>query len=574
MGLSTRRDPYNPLEVSSFRLLEVWRKDNGDIAGHLETFSLSQDYPNFAAVSYTWGEIIRNKTIDLDDEPFAVLDNTYPILEAICDNSKLNSYARFWIDSICINSEDEVERASQVQLMGQLYKSSYITIVWLGPGNIESDQGMDFFLTLSKRRDELAEIWEKKGSRRMLSDLDITEKWRALRDLLQRPWWRRVWTIQEFILPSRLVFFCGTKDLSHSQFPKAMSALSCCSPDESLIESNTRNSAWNRRRLRQWRERQRSEQQSSIEMGLIALVAYTGDCFVTNPKDRIYALLGLANKEDRSIVGQPTYRSDVSAGTVYTNVVKSFIKTYNSLDIICFTTLFNCSNQLPEQNKVVVTAPSWVPNWNIRVQVFVTPLLVSQSGISHIGNFRPILDEFDTEDLSLYTAAGHTLPDCSISEDFQMTCNGIILDSIDGLGTTSVTPRGGDPDQHDPKLIPSRSDINRYIERSASNYDFAQRKEQSIRLLDKLIRSMVLDRQDRYLSIRAPLDRFRVEFVGMAPSQAKRGDIACVLYGCRVPVLLRSCGDDYKFIGECYIDGFMNGEIFDRDLESKSLVLV
>lgn len=390
-------------------------------------------------------------------------------------------------------------------------------------------------------------------------------------------------------------------------------------------------------------------------MSLIALVAYTSDCFVTNPKDRIYAFLGLANKEDRSVVGQPNYRSDVSAETIYTNVVKSFIKTYNSLDIICFATLFTSSNQLAVQNKVVVAAPSWVPNWNIRVQVFVTPLLVSQSGISYIGNFRPIVDRSDTEDPALYAAAGNTLPECSFSEDFRMTCKGIILDCIDGLGSTSVTPKGGDAE-----LVPSRSDRNREIDRSTSNYDFAQRREQSSRLLDKLIRSMVLDREDRYLSIRTPLDRFRVEFahlmasrdrnrntsayqpfytwindnegleiwgfklkelfrsaslapvppnfelpeqredgfpsrlndttgpremrkrlmvteqgfVGMAPSQAKRGDVVCVLYGCRVPVLLRCCGDNYKFVGECYVDGFMDGEIFDRGLKSEDLILI
>lgn len=662
MGSTTGWNPYKTLGASSFRLLEVWRKDNGDIAGRLETFSLtSKDYPSFATVSYAWGEIARNKTIDLDGEPFAVLDNTYPLLEAVCDNANLISYARFWIDSICINSDDEEERASQIQLMGQLYESSYITIVWLGPGDVDSDQGMEFFLTLCQRRDGLVEAWEKRQSREMPSDLNIAEKWRALRDILKRPWWRRVWTIQEFILPRRLVFFCGTKYMSHSQFPKAMSGLSSCNPDESLVESNIRNAAWNRRRLRQWSERQRREQQGPIEMSLVALVAYTGDCFVTNPKDRIYGLLGLANKEDRIVVGQPNYRSDVSAETVYTNVVKSFVKTYNSLDIICFAMLFNSSNQLPEQNKVVIATPSWVPNWNIRVQVFVTPLMVSQSGISYIGNFRPILDRADTEDPCLYTAAGNTLPDCSIS-GFQLTCKGIILDCIDGLGATSVTPKGGDPDQHDSnmKLVPSQSDINRCVGRSTSSYDLAQRKEQSSRLLDKLIRSMVLDRQDRYLSIRAPLDRFREEFahlmasrdrnrntsayklfytwindnedleiwgfklkelsrsaslatvppdfdlseqredglpsrlndttgpremrkrlvvteqgfVGMAPSQAKRGDIVCVLHGCRVPVLLRSCGDGYKFIGECYVDGFMNGEVFDRGLQSEDLVLV
>lgn len=233
MGSATGRNPYKLLGASSFRLLEVWRTDNDDIAGHLETFSLnSQDYVSFATVSYAWGEITRNKTIDLDGEPFAVLDSTYPLLEAICDNANLNAYARFWIDSICINSDDEEERASQVQLMGQLYESSYITIVWLGPGDIESDQGMEFFHTLCQRRDELIKTWEKRQSREMPSDLDIPEKWRVLRELLQRPWWRRVWTIQEFILPRRLVFFCGNSTCRTRNFRKQ------CTPFLAAIQMN------------------------------------------------------------------------------------------------------------------------------------------------------------------------------------------------------------------------------------------------------------------------------------------------------------------------------------------------
>lgn len=48
----------------------------------------------------------------------------------------------------------------------------------------------------------------------------------------------------------------------------------------------------------------------------------------------------------------------------------------------------------------------------------------------------------------------------------------------------------------------------------------------------------------------------------MAPKQAIEGDVICVLFGCSVLVVLRQCADTgvYKFIGECYVDGYMNGE--------------
>lgn len=54
--------------------------------------------------------------------------------------------------------------------------------------------------------------------------------------------------------------------------------------------------------------------------------------------------------------------------------------------------------------------------------------------------------------------------------------------------------------------------------------------------------------------------------IGMAASRARRGDLICVLYGCSIPVLLRKVENGrYEFIGECYLDGFMDGEALSSD---------
>ncbi len=45
--------------------------------------------------------------------------------------------------------------------------------------------------------------------------------------------------------------------------------------------------------------------------------------------------------------------------------------------------------------------------------------------------------------------------------------------------------------------------------------------------------------------------------LGMAVNRARKGDVICMLYGCNIPVLLRQKGV-FEFIGECYVDGFMN----------------
>jgi hypothetical protein len=49
-------------------------------------------------------------------------------------------------------------------------------------------------------------------------------------------------------------------------------------------------------------------------------------------------------------------------------------------------------------------------------------------------------------------------------------------------------------------------------------------------------------------------------YVGMALELSRRGDLVCLLFGCRMPVVLRPEGDYFRFMGECYVHGLMFGE--------------
>ncbi len=50
-------------------------------------------------------------------------------------------------------------------------------------------------------------------------------------------------------------------------------------------------------------------------------------------------------------------------------------------------------------------------------------------------------------------------------------------------------------------------------------------------------------------------------FIGMAPYETRKGDIVCLLFGCRVPVVLRKRTEGgYELVGEAYVHGVMKGE--------------
>jgi hypothetical protein len=52
-------------------------------------------------------------------------------------------------------------------------------------------------------------------------------------------------------------------------------------------------------------------------------------------------------------------------------------------------------------------------------------------------------------------------------------------------------------------------------------------------------------------------------YIRLSPESAQPGDILAILHGCKFPVVLRRHGNCYRVIGECYLHGFMDGEVLD-----------
>jgi hypothetical protein len=50
-------------------------------------------------------------------------------------------------------------------------------------------------------------------------------------------------------------------------------------------------------------------------------------------------------------------------------------------------------------------------------------------------------------------------------------------------------------------------------------------------------------------------------FLGLGPRSMQRGDIVAVLFGGRVPFILRSMDGHFRLVGECYVHGIMDGEV-------------
>ncbi|KAG8414672.1 hypothetical protein J3459_014165 [Metarhizium acridum] len=80
----------------------------------------------FETISYTWGSQQTRKGLILDGGRLDVSERVYQIVH---DRASFLMTRHIWIDSICINQQDNEEKSSQVQLMRKIYGSSYHTLI-------------------------------------------------------------------------------------------------------------------------------------------------------------------------------------------------------------------------------------------------------------------------------------------------------------------------------------------------------------------------------------------------------------------------------------------------------------
>jgi hypothetical protein len=78
------------------------------------------------------------RTIFCDGKSMTIKPNLYNALLHL----RKHRPGVYWIDAVCINQVDSVERNAQVQIMGRIYRSAAEVVVWLGDVPVALDAGM------------------------------------------------------------------------------------------------------------------------------------------------------------------------------------------------------------------------------------------------------------------------------------------------------------------------------------------------------------------------------------------------------------------------------------------------
>ncbi|KAI0427507.1 hypothetical protein F5Y09DRAFT_316048 [Xylaria sp. FL1042] len=233
--------PQLARNTHSVRLLSPHSNKEG-LSFRLETFNINH-CPEYATLSYCWGAQSPPSTITVNGQSF---------------------------------TNDEEERADQVQLMRELYTTSSFTIAWLGSDDGSSSLALEL---LTRRKGQYGK--RKQGDRKREVRMEYYETKDLLLKLDGNPYWKRMWIMQEFILPPKLLIVCGPTGVWWDDMKRShgMSNKTCVHMAGLFERRNMMHS-----------------QTSKFQFVRLLRIAKYRAC--TRPFDRVFALLGLAMPGD------------------------------------------------------------------------------------------------------------------------------------------------------------------------------------------------------------------------------------------------------------------------------------
>ncbi|KAI4179050.1 MAG: hypothetical protein LQ346_007286 [Caloplaca aetnensis] len=213
---------YAPLGESQIRVLRISiEPTTGFLIGTFDTIDLESSVGTYRAISYCWGDPTpAYRVLFCNGRSLIVTKSAGEILTHVLPR---HPHDAFWIDQLCINQADNVEKSAQVMLMGQIYASAKQVIAWLGCGDIDSEKAIRFVEAMFKEIEDmkrkglqpLLEPWMSSTPRfrNLITEMSRERKWTALSRLLASSWFERAWVMQEVIMACNLT---ASRDEDHT----------------------------------------------------------------------------------------------------------------------------------------------------------------------------------------------------------------------------------------------------------------------------------------------------------------------------------------------------------------------
>jgi hypothetical protein len=300
-----------------------------------------------------------------------------PNLNCALMNLRLDSQPRvLWIDAICINQTDLVERSTQVNLMLQIYQKAKKTVVYLGEKSADSDVAAEYLEShmtrvraaiadfMNRRRfanspAEMLQICAKTlgtSQAKLFEGSNQTVVQKALVSFLCRPWFRRIWVIQEFVVSANVDMYCGKTKCEWGSFGMMFqgSFAEAKVTWDQAIEPEQRLDFYRGTaqimQMHELRNKFHGADNNTRKSRLLQLLTSCRQADATMPVDKVFALLNLSSERDPP---QPDYLR--SKAEIYQQCAEYEITKNRNTSILYEAVL---------TNRLDATLPSWVPDWS------------------------------------------------------------------------------------------------------------------------------------------------------------------------------------------------------------------
>lgn len=607
------------------------------IEAKLESVSLNEK-PQFNVLSYAWGSSDEQKSILIQDHEFSVSNHLYQCLV----NLRLESEPLFiWIDAICINQNSVDEKNTQVPLMRDVYQSAKQVHVWLGvstPGlelvlasiNALVLRGPDFKLGSFEQLIE--------GLNRASPEAFVG----GVAEIVHLGWFRRTWIIQEVALPRQdPIFVCGRHRIQWTDLARWKRVTS--DYNDNLVDHArlaASDPAWQRLHamidfhpfggLMTMRNIFQNSKRSKDGMELSSLLFFSQESLATDPRDKVYGVMGLADAAARSNI---TIDYNKGVTDLFEEITRYLIFKEGKMNHIALPRRNIISQQgagVTESCHTDGTPPSWIrdftfkpppknsespliPDWCGRSKLYDASL---RSGTVQVGEIRP-------RELRIVGMKLDIVEECAVAW-YQIPGNTRILKNWKNIlpvyfrvGREDVSPTT-DADHVSTKAqAPSSSNYPWGLIYSPGGKPLKTMKEaiwrtvMADKTLDEFKRppdwygsfiqgyvesyvgaqstNIVVDGappgmeaseaveefhkfQHRLGNVMVGRSAFRTRdgWIGLGPDSTKGGDLIAILSGGDAPFVLRPCHDHYHVVGNCYVEGVMYGEVARASMEGNA----
>ncbi|KFY88006.1 hypothetical protein V500_06634 [Pseudogymnoascus sp. VKM F-4518 (FW-2643)] len=587
---SLQYDRLSPdISRKPIRLLELLPSSTSAAIKCRLIYAFLTENPLYEALSYCWGDLSNPVTIQCDTSTISVTQNLYSALVRLQKKQEIRT---LWVDAICINQNDDLERSHQVRQMKDIYQTASQTLVWLGPGNEQTRKGfelvpylLDAHLAPNENQPFVyGPLLERRLTHPKFGALqNRRDLYPAFRQLDRLPYFSRIWIIQELVVSkNNTQILCGSDVISQNMFIFAFGTFNRLSLGERAVR-------------RPWGSfleiMQTSAKFSQKEFhSLLFLLESYREMKSTDPRDKVFGILGIADPKDVASLGiEVNYQQDTT--TLYIHLAKAFIQRDKNFNI------FQCLGVASNRKEL----PTWVPDWAIENEIPLPFGYYRKPNFCEAGGRMSISVTFGPNGKELVT-------------------DGMIIDTISSIGVV-VGPEGrGKIYQdweavagkvHSEKYVSGGSMIDAFITTVLAGYPqgtFAIVKRQFLSVYKKaktefpaafsqssgIIHKEAL-RQDLWGKdgdVSTTQDnemeqlfkcmgwtvgrRFCVTnqgYFALVPGQANQQDHIALLRGGRYPVVLRANKSAWDIIGECYVHGIMHGELY-QDVGSRKLTLI